>query len=439
MYRHLLAPGGIANYWFIEAWGEATHAQDNNDVEALFAGGTGLNLPVVSIMSLGVRPVDDGNGADLLAAAITEHQRNFNIAGKSDRLLYVDSKPFGSHRFLFEPEYQQRIEKSNVPVVIRCGWHDAGTALGALSMFAAFSRLTRVILGPWNHTGDFRVDPFQQGDGTESESIAFETVFGLTVKSCDAIFKRNTSSDKSVGERFGVVEYYTLGEDRWKTTRQWPLPQTEIKRLYLAAEHQLSSSIPALKEGSDGYQVNSTAATGLNNRWHAQAISKPIHFPDRREEDKKLLVYDTPALENDIEITGHPVVHLYIRSSATDGQFFVYLESIDPDGRVRMLTEGQLRGLHRKVSDETPPYKMFGPYHSLKERDAMPLVPGEIAEIAFDLFPISVLLKKGQRIRLAIAGADADVFAPITGCESPQITIERNCIHSSYIDLPIIT
>lgn len=65
-------------------------------------------------------------------------------------------------------------------------------------------------------------------------------------------------------------------------------------------------------------------------------------------------------------------------------------------------------------------------------------MPGEVTEITFDCFPISVLLKKGQRIRLAIAGADQAVFEPIPGCESPEITLERNAIHSSYIDLPII-
>ena len=82
---------------------------------------------------------------------------------------------------------------------------------------------------------------------------------------------------------------------------------------------------------------------------------------------------------------------------------------------------------------------MFGPYHSLKEKDAAaPNVPGEVAEISFDLFPISVLLKKGQRIRLAIAGADKDVFAPIAGCGTPEITVERNSIYSSHIDLPVV-
>ena len=436
MYRHIFAPGGIANHWFIEAWGALTCAQDNNDVEALFAAG---HQPPEGGADnvLGVRPVDEDENGSLLAAAIAEHQGNFNVKGNDDRLMFVDTKPFGSHRFLFESAYQQRIEKGKVPAVIYCGWHDAGTVLGALSMFASFSSPLRVILGPWSHSGNYRVDPFLQGDGTEPEIISQETVFGLRVKSFDILFKPKTLPDQNTDEQFGLVEYYTLGENRWKTTRQWPLPQTQIHRLYLAGEHQLSISMSASEEGCDFYHVDPTAGTGLNNRWHAQ-MGNPIFFPDRQEEDEKLLVYDTPALDKDTEITGHPVVHLYLRSNATDGQFFVYLETVDPDGRVRMLTEGQLRGLHRKVSDDTPPYKMFGPYHSLKEKDALPLVPGEIAEITFDLFPISVLLKKGQRIRLAIAGADADVFEPIEGCESPEITVERNSVYASRIDLPII-
>jgi putative CocE/NonD family hydrolase len=438
IYRHLLAPGGIANHWFIEAWGEATYAQDNNDVAALFAGGYWPPPKSGADNVLGVRPVDDDENGILLAAATIEHRCNFNVAGKSDKFMFVDNQPLGSHRFLFEPEYRQRIEKANVPVVIRCGWHDAGTALGALSLFTSFSSPIRVILGPWSHAGYSRADPFLQGDGTETDIIAPETVFGLTVKSLDATFKQNLLTDQDTEDQFGMIEYYTLGENRWKTAREWPLPQTKTQCLYLAADHQLRISMPTLKEGSDRYQVDPTAATGLNNRWHAQTAGKPILFPDRAENDKKLMVYDTSSLENDTEITGHPVVHLYIRSNATDGQFFVYLETVDPDGRVRMLTEGQLRGLHRKVSDDTPPYKMFGPYHSLKEKDALPLIPGEVAEIAFDLFPISVLLKKGQRIRLAIAGADADVFAPILGCESPALTVERNSVYASCIELPII-
>ena len=437
-FRHLVAPGGVINRWFIGNWGERTGAQDRNDVKALKAGGFRPPPAAEGVQWLGVRPVDADHQGELLAAAIAEHQQNFNLASSQDSLQFVGSPDFGDYRYFFEPEYKTPMERSGIPLVIHCGWHDAGTQLGALAMFATFSNPMRVILGPCNHGGDSRADPFQPGDGTKVEIIAWNKVRALTMASLDQVFKPDKQTTGTEESYFGQVEYYTLGENRWKTTAQWPLPKTQMQRFYCAANQQLTINPPDLEEGCDHYQVDPNAGTGANNRWFAQMGGNPILFPDRREADKKLLVYDTPPLENDTEITGHPIVSLQIRSSATDGLFFVYLETVDPDGRVRLLTEGQLRALHRKVSDKPPPYTMFGPYHSLKEKDALPLIPGKIAEITFDLFPISVLLKKGQRIRIAIAGADKDVFAPIKGCESPQITVERNAVHASYIELPII-
>jgi len=443
-YRHLLAPGGIVNLWFVKAWGAATAAQDKNDVKTLFEGGYWLPPKHGTNNVLGVKPVDEDTDGylsysaegSLLASAIADHKVNFNLAGKEDSLTFIDNILYEHHRVLFDPVYQKRVEQSNIPVVIRCGWHDAGTQLGALSMFKSFNCPMRVILGPWNHEGSYRADPFKSGDGERAKSYIMDDSRALTAKSLDTIFKQDRLTNND--ELFGLVEYYTLGENHWKTTKVWPLPQTQIQRLYLARSHLLTAIAPESQQGSDRYCVDPTATTGLDNRWHAQSPDKPILFPDRQQDDRKLLIYETLPLKKDIEITGHPVVSLWIRSTATDGQFFAYLETVDRDGRVRMLTEGQLRGLHRKVSDETPPYFMFGPYHSLKEKDAQPLIPGEVTEITFDLFPISVLLNKGQRIRLAIAGADKDVFAPIPGCENPEIIIERNSAYASYIDLPIV-
>lgn len=446
VYRHLMAPGGIVNCWFIEAWGQATAAQDRNDVKALFAGAYMLPPKEGADNVLGVSPVDTDNefeyGAEgsLLAAALADHQNNYQLNSSIDSLAFIENDFFAAHRPYFDPEYQQAIERAQVRLTIRCGWHDAGTALGALSMYVSFGCPLRIKLGPWNHEGSYHVDPMDDSDGVHVGPFNIEQARAASLNSLDAIFKPDQHNQEgAIGNApFRAIEYYTLGEARWKTTEQWPLPQTQMQRWYLSPDHQLSTNKPASTTGSDKYQVDPTAATGLYNRWYAQSSNQAILFPDRREADNKLLVYDTPPLEQATEMTGHPVVSLFVRSSATDGQFFVYLETVDPDGRVRLLTEGQLRGIHRKVSDEKPPYIMFGPYHSLKQKDAQLMVVGEVTEITFDLFPISVLLPKGQRLRVAIAGADADVFAPIEGCETPELTVERNSVFASYIDLPII-
>ena len=78
------------------------------------------------------------------------------------------------------------------------------------------------------------------------------------------------------------------------------------------------------------------------------------------------------------------------------------------------------------------------PYHTYKKEDSLPLNPGEVAEISFGLLPTSVLIRKGHRLRVAIAGADKDTFLRIPSEGEPTITIERNSSNSSFIDLPII-
>jgi putative CocE/NonD family hydrolase len=150
------------------------------------------------------------------------------------------------------------------------------------------------------------------------------------------------------------------------------------------------------------------------------------------------LIYTTPPLAEDTEITGYPVVTLYLTSTETDGAFFVYLEDVDPAGRVTYVTEGQLRAIHRRVSAEPPPYTLQVPYHSFKEADASPLVPGRVAELSFGLHPTSVLIRKGHRIRIGIAGHDAGTFTRIPAQGTPVITLARNKDYASYIDLPVV-
>lgn len=432
VYRQLMAPGGVANTWMAQAWGEMTGALDRNDAKSLFADEPGEWKDNV----IGVRPVDSDRDEVMLAEAIADHQGNFNANVARELFDYIDTAIPGRPDIgpmSFSPcNHQDKIQAGATPIVYFAGWYDAGTALGAMNIFASLSNPKRIIVGPWSHKGDFRADPFQAGNGETPEAIPMEKVHALTTASIDAFIKEDATPLE-----MDVLEYYTLGENKWKSTRAWPPPDVRMERKYLSADRALLDDAPGDAAGSDLYRVDPTAGSGRYNRWHTQ-MGQPVHHPDRREADRKLLVYDTPPLKTNVEITGHPVIHLFVRSTASDGQFFAYLEAVLPDGRVKCVTDGQLRALHRKISAAPPPYTMFGPYHTFEVGDAMPLAPGDVAEIAFDLFPISVRFEVGWRMRLAIAGADKDVFAPIPGCEAPEIKVERNRQYASYIDLPII-
>jgi hypothetical protein len=163
-----------------------------------------------------------------------------------------------------------------------------------------------------------------------------------------------------------------------------------------------------------------------------------VVYPDRAEEDAKLLTYTSAPLETDVEITGSPIVTLYVASTETDGAFHVYLEDVAPDGRVTYITEGILRAIHRQVSEEEPLYEGSGPHRSFKRADAEPLVPGEVAEIRFNLYATSVLIKKGHRIRIAIAGHDGSMFARYPAEGTPVLTVQRNSVYPSHVELPMM-
>ena len=154
--------------------------------------------------------------------------------------------------------------------------------------------------------------------------------------------------------------------------------------------------------------------------------------------DRRLLTYTSAPLTADMEVTGHPVISLEVASTHTDGAFFVYLEDVDPAGRVTYVTEGELRGIHRKISAEVPPYKLPIPYHSFRQKDSQPLVPGQVTTLRFALIPTSVLFKQGHRLRVAIAGADKGVFLRVPEQGTPVITVSRNSAQPSFIELPVI-
>jgi predicted acyl esterase len=55
------------------------------------------------------------------------------------------------------------------------------------------------------------------------------------------------------------------------------------------------------------------------------------------------------------------------------------------------------------------------------------------------MYPTSVLLRKGHRIRVALAGADASLFERYPAEGTPKLTVYREAQRVSYLDLPVKT
>lgn len=406
-YSETPYPGGAFTDWLIKAWNEGNRQLDTN---------------------AGVKLVDEDTDHSLYREATKHRTENVDVYAGALRTTFRDEPAFGSTiDEISLHSYQAQIEKSQAAINSWGGWFDASTADAEIRSFMSLANYQRAIIGPWNHGGGQNASPYQTADSKRAmQGYEWLRFFDHFLKGIDT----GLDSEK-------LLYYFTLGEEKWRVTKTWPVTGTKMTRWYLDESNVLSTEAPVSTSGVDSYTINFEATSGSKNRWHTQ-VGGQVFYPDRAKEDRKLLTYTSAPFAADTEITGYPVIDLLITSTATDGVFFVYLEDINEEGNVIYVTEGEFRALHRKISSETPPYRMLVPYHSFKKKDALPLVPGQIAELKFGLQPTSVLIRKGHRLRIAIAGADKDTFARIPAKGTPTITVVHNKQNASWIELPVV-
>ncbi|MBN1813478.1 MAG: CocE/NonD family hydrolase [Anaerolineae bacterium] len=429
---HLLMPGGVFNQGFMQEWGQFTRGLDANDVCTLETAAQTECEQLQAVMA-GVRRVDDDADSAQLAAALAERD-NADVFQVMQAIEYRDDHWGATGKTITDISpcgQRTAIESSGVPMYVWVSWLDNASVEGALARYQTFSNPQKLIIGPWSHSGNYHADPFLPPD-TKTDPSPKEQ-FQMLVAFFDAFLK-----DGGTAEPEWDITYYTLGEGEWKTTDTWPPAGFTSQSWTFGPDGSLILNAPNTTSGSDEYTVDWTASTGDATRWHTGLYKTDVVYPDRAEEDAKLLTYTSAPLETDVEITGSPIVTLYVASTESDGAFHVYLEDVAPDGRVTYITEGIMRAVHHQVSEEEPLYEGSGPYRSFERADAAPLVPGEVAEIRFDLYATSVLIKKGHYIRIALAGHDGSMFARYPADGTPVLTVQRNSVYPSHVELPVM-
>ena len=417
-YEDLIFPGGVFNEVFMQGWSDFVFALDRNT-----SVGIGGELFSQS-------PVDTDPFGHLLEEAIAGHTGNLNVFESVQNVMYRDDIAMAGLTLdeLSTSSRASALNASGVAVYHWGSWMDGGSADGAIRAFMESTGPRRGTIGSWTHglsgnafTG---LDRWPSVPGVEAQWEEALNFF-------DDILRK----DKALQER--ILRYFTMGENLWKATSTWPIPGTGTHTLYLRDNGLLNPSAPTATEGEDPYLVNFEVKSATESRWIGP-LFVDTWYPDRITRDHELLVYESAPLQAEMEVTGYPVVHLQLSSTHTDGAFFVYLEDVDSRGRVTYVTEGILRGIHRKVSEDPASWKRPIPYHSYEAADAEPMVPGKVIELAFGLHPTSFLFKDGHRIRIAIAGHDGSAFRRVPSEGTPEIRIQRNKLHPSWIELPVI-
>ena len=410
-------PGGIFYDDFIKHWSDLTHVMDTKVIAA---------------------PVEEDKDETLLKSAIADHNRSRPLIDIFMPLKYRDSVDQGTGVqpfYAWHPAaYTQEINESGVPIYLWCGWFDSFTRDGFL-MFRNFKNPRKIVMGAWSHSPR---DPDIQKEEFLPAVVEEIRWFDYWLKGID-----NGIMDEP------PIRYHVMNapkDNEWRTANEWPLPEQKPAKYYFregpsgsvssANDGLLRLDAPQNDSGKDEYTVDYTTTTGTATRWD-NAVGGGFDYSGMTENDKKGLTYTTGVLEEDVEVTGHPVVHLWVSSTATDGDFFAYLEEVDAEGVSQYVSEGALRASHRAVHE--PHYDNLGlPFHRSHEEDVIELTPGEPAELAFDLQPTSNVFNAGNRIRITVSGADKDNALTPEQSPPPTVTVYRNAGHASYISLPVI-
>ncbi len=426
LYDDLVAPGGIRQSPFIQSWKETTVALDNNDFKIF---GTLARLFVK-----GINPVQGDQKRAQLKAAVNGHEKNFDIFTGIMTIESRDDKEPINQTSVDDYSIHNRVNqivKSGVPIYRISGWYDGGNVQSAVKATLNIKNTEKLLIGPWDHGPHNQTSPFNT-----THKVKFD-VYSEMLR----FFDYHMQGIENGINNEPKVHYYHMGEEKFKGSDEWPLKSQSATSFLLSDNNRLIPKGGRITAGKAEYVCDYTVSTTIQSRWNSLT---PLYkngntqYPDRQKVNEKMLCFQTEPMDQKLDISGFPEVDLYVSVDAKDAYFFVYLEDVAPNGTSTYITEGQLRGAFRKVTNqEQAPYETIGTYHSFLDQDKQVMVPEEITRIQVVFKPISYRLPKGHRLQLSIAAADAKHFDVLPKGERPEkIKVYYSTEHNSKITIP---
>jgi predicted acyl esterase len=177
---------------------------------------------------------------------------------------------------------------------------------------------------------------------------------------------------------------------RWVAEPSWPPPGITSQRLFLT------------DEGLRNEAVHFTARSLCSSQTVGKCSGSWVPFGlghdqagDQREDDTRSLIFETPPLEEAIEILGAAIVTLELASDRPMANLVARLCDVHPSGESLRVSYGVLNLTHRD-GHETP----------------APLAVGERYRVRIKLNDAGSVFPPGHRIRLAISTACWPIIWP---------------------------
>lgn len=364
-----------------------------------------------------------------------------------DNLMRAPTDPYWSTLPYMTEQY-----RSDVPTLHINSWFDFGADM-TMVQFNHFRRNSVsaqardnqfVIMSPHTHCAfergaepDTRVGELEVGDTRFDYRSTYLTWF-------DAWLKDDASARRRIGE-WPKIRYYAMGRKRWQTAQEWPLSATKEKAWFLGSASRANSldgdgvltESPATSNsnGKDTFTYDPAnpvpsrgggmCCTGTPDAVAGSLDQRPV------EARSDVLVFTSPVLKNELEVTGDVRVVLYVSSDAVDTDFTAKLVDVHPDGRAFNMLESVLRARYREGQHKEVWMKQ-----------------GERYELTMPLGAISNVFLPGHRVRLEVSSSNFPRFERhmnLGGNNSEQSrwAVARNTVHhtpelKSRLILPVV-
>ena len=315
----------------------------------------------------------------------------------------------------------------DVAILLISGWfaHHANANLEKLNELGKRSqRSVQLLMGPWVHH-----------PGMGEITVAGEAEFGIeaarfgpvTKLWLDWLDRQMGPSPVADAREETALRYFLMGTGdghrteqgrifhggEWHSSKVWPPTHVKPVAWYLQPDKGLTTRLPSETNAYSTYEFDpehpfpTIGATSQQSENYPafilpgprDQVCRPDFFACRGQsgplsERTDVLVFQTAALDQPIEVTGPLSVRLWVSSSAADTDFTARLIDVYPpsdqwpEGYALLLSEGILRMRYRD-----------------RQAKGELIEPGKIYEIEIEINPTSNLFKTGHRIRLDISSS----------------------------------
>jgi uncharacterized protein len=202
--------------------------------------------------------------------------------------------------------------------------------------------------------------------------------------------------------------YHETLPGRWVAEPSWPPPQRTPYRLFLTDDGLRPERAPLAAR-----VVCSSQTVGKDAGSWCPFGRAADQAGDQRADDERSLIFETPPLDEAIEILGAAILTLEIASDRPIANIVARLCDVHPSAESLRVSFGVQNLTHRE-GHETP----------------QPLVPGERYQVRIQLNDAGVVFPAGHRIRLALSTAYWPMIWP-----APEVATLT--IFGGTVDLPV--